>query len=172
LQGPAGLQGAAGAQGARGPKGPAGPQGASGVLASGSAFTKGTFFSSCANSLDLLSQTVTLSNPAKIYATVTGTYDPGNDFGQSVPRIELKDSSGALVAATQANLIDDFAHNLNGVIALGGILHTPDTQFGPPTPDAVVPAGTYTLVIHVETGGTCVDTTLLVGSLNYLALAQ
>jgi hypothetical protein len=172
LQGPPGPQGAAGAQGARGPKGPAGPQGPSGVVASGSAFTKGTFFSSCANSIDLLAQTVTLSNPAKIYATVTGTYDPGNDFGQSVPRIHLLDSSGALVAATQANLIDDFAHNLNGVIALGGILHTPDTQFGPPTPDAVVPAGTYTLLIHFETGGTCVDTTLLRGSLNYLALAQ
>ena len=179
--GPTGPAGPAGATGSEGPVGPTGPQGVAGPAgADGISGGSGLVISSASISgcgeVTAGSLPITLSLPAKIFASGRGSYSRGSTALRSgVLRFELLDATATVVAASGIGVgtLSDTTDSGRQAITVADVLQirNPDFTLGP---DYVAPAGTYTLrLLASASDGLCSGTsTMSFGAMSYLLVGE
>jgi hypothetical protein len=151
----------AGERGPQGPQGPAGPTGETGATGPrGPSFGDAKYanevaITSCGSNNSAVAYTVTLAEPARIFASATGTYqrtDPGPDDPSMW--IQLVNGAGTVVASTHRIIDHDVPAANNVVLTTSGVLRS--TSAG--LVGFTVPAGTYTLRLELNNFGLCAGT--------------
>ncbi len=153
----------------KGPEGPAGPAGPAGPVGPrGPSYADGVYtypwvpVTVCSeNGVVLASYSVTLAEPARIFAAAFAEYDRDNTSADQYGGIkaELVDGSGAVLAFSPFGTAEPRQGQPAGLGSIASLLFARDSQ--DPTKQVVytAPAGTYTLRLWGNAFGLCDNTT-------------
>ena len=119
-------------------------------ISGGGTTTVGSLFTNSCQTVTVLSETVTVTDPSKLYVISAGLYSPNGqpDVHQAVFTVQLK-SGGTVVGRLQSAQVDSPDTAVTYVAS--GIIGTPADVTVPVT----LSPGTYTLEVNAQTTGLC-----------------